>query len=1041
MARHKECFMKRTILNAGLTMGLLGPILQMPTQADDIDLYKVGSGGSSALPNVLLVIDNSANWNATMADGKSKRIVEHEALHQIFSSSKYEGLIRVGVMVFSNGNQPNGGKVLRDLRDLTPTYRTDLATLFDPAKMTSNGPIAKSNNAPYALMMNEAYLYFGGKKPAAGVQDGDHDKAAIDTNGNYDSPSKNNQCGPNYVILIGNGAPDSGESKGGGKVDGKAEDMLRSHGGILPGDPIKLNPDNYQSNWADEFARFMHNTDVVPDSIQVGKQTVSTYVINVQGGAPKTQPEKAAQAWLKSIAREGTGSVEEGYREAYNAQDIQAAVADVLENKVQAVNSVFAATTLPVSVNVRGTYLNQVYMGQFRPDESDRPRWLGNLKLYQLAADPNRSYDAVFLADKSGKPAQSDKGFIVSSAVSYWTKDSDPDFWSFAPSGTPPSASDSPDGDVVEKGAAAQGLRERASARRIYTCISCSGTLDSFSTSNASAMGLSTGLVDWVIGKDNADLDSGTTGNQTEDRDADTADVRASIHGDVLHSTPAVINYNDTGADGAVVVYYGANDGMIHAVQGGKGTYANDGQELWAFVPKEFFGRLHRLRDNLKPSEGGEGKEYFADGSIGVYTLDANKDGKLEPSYDKAYLFVTMRRGGRFMYAFDVIDPQNPRLLWRHSSNDSGFGELGQTWSKPSIAVISDGDGGSTPVIVFGAGYDEAVDDLDSDSDPSNDSNNTHTMGRGVFVVDAESGTLIWRAGPQNNGGPGAFTLVGQMTYSIPSDVTIIDRDGNGLHDRIYVGDTGGQVWRVDMGDTEGNNWAVYKLASIGAAAGHQERKFLYPSDVVYGKDAKGAYDAVLIGSGDREDPLDTTVENRFYMFKDHATGLDGSSTTTITESTLYDVTDNKIQVGTLDEQTAAQNALAQSRGWYLRLVNEGEKVVTSAVTLSGSAFFNTMQPPTAISPCGLGTSRFYTVDYRDARATLAYNAGSLDALETLDRINEGTGGGFPPSPVPVIVEINGKKYQAVISGTEVQQPPGLALGARHRVFWYKEME
>ena len=52
--------------------------------------------------------------------------------------------------------------------------------------------------------------------------------------------------------------------------------------------------------------------------------------------------------------------------------------------KIQAVDSVFAASTLPVSVNVRGTYLNQVYMGVFRPDQNASPRWPGNLKQYKL---------------------------------------------------------------------------------------------------------------------------------------------------------------------------------------------------------------------------------------------------------------------------------------------------------------------------------------------------------------------------------------------------------------------------------------------------------------------------------------------------------------------------------------------------------------------------------------------------------------------------------------------------------------------------------
>jgi hypothetical protein len=42
---------------------------------------------------------------------------------------------------------------------------------------------------------------------------------------------------------------------------------------------------------------------------------------------------------------------------------------------------------------------------------------------------------------------------------------------------------------------------------------------------------------------------------------------------------------------------------------------------------------------------------------------------------------------------------------------------------------------------------------------------------------------------------------------------------------------------------------------------------------------------------------------------------------------------------------------------------------------------------------------------------------------------------------VPVVVEIDGKRYQAVISGTSVQSPPGLALEKRTRVYWYKEVE
>ena len=38
------------------------------------------------------------------------------------------------------------------------------------------------------------------------------------------------------------------------------------------------------------------------------------------------------------------------------------------------------------------------------------------------------------------------------------------------------------------------------------------------------------------------------------------------------------------------------------------------------------------------------------------------------------------------------------------------------------------------------------------------------------------------------------------MKYSIPSDITRLDSDGDGKVDRLYVGDTGGRVWRFDIG-------------------------------------------------------------------------------------------------------------------------------------------------------------------------------------------------------------------------------------------------
>ena len=75
-------------------------------------------------------------------------------------------------------------------------------------------------------------------------------------------------------------------------------------------------------------------------------------------------------ALLKSMATNGKGKyfgVTSGARALRSSTHLTP-----IFSEVQAVNSVFASTTLPVSVNVRGTNLNQVYIGVFRPTPTRR---------------------------------------------------------------------------------------------------------------------------------------------------------------------------------------------------------------------------------------------------------------------------------------------------------------------------------------------------------------------------------------------------------------------------------------------------------------------------------------------------------------------------------------------------------------------------------------------------------------------------------------------------------------------------------------------
>lgn len=643
-----------------------------------------------------------------------------------------------------------------------------------------------------------------------------------------------------------------------------------------------------------------------------------------------------------------------------------------------------------------------------------------------------------------------------------------------------------------------------------------------------------TQIINWVRGQDN---------QEDENKDTSSTDCRASVHGDVLHSRPAVINYNRFGGDNDVYIFYGANDGVFHAVKGGMATDSGDtsgltpGQEAWGFVPTEGFSSLKRLRNNSPVIGSGFKRPYFLDGPIGVYSIDGDGAGGIDSATasDHVYLYIGARRGGRHFYSLDVTAPTAPKYRWKIDSSTSGFSELGQTWSLPQ--PVSNIRAWTNPVLIFGGGYDPDVEDIEpctitSTSPASYNSGTgvytpgsvtysagtvaygssgtgctvtspvattkTRSMGRALYVVDAVTGKQVWWASYK---GSGADLEVPGMDFAIPSDITVIKNASGGKTNRAYFGDSGGNMWRFDFGSSDRDNWKITKIASIGSQATTAQwsaasalstaaareaarlllradlRKFLYPPDVV----GQTGYDAVMVGSGDREHPFDNTVVNRFYLFKDHGTDsgpgtgdtyekdesvvsrtgvaagtgnpVISHSPSVSTDGELYDATNNCVQQActgsTVAEQTAAKLAqgalLTAADGWFITL-GTGEKVIGNAVALNGVVFFGTNQPSqTADASCvgNLGIARSYEVAID--------NAGAPDPQNTGTKTKEGrssihAGGGYLPSPVHVVVQVENSEgvmvtKEGVISGTEVKTPTAGAVGSRTRRFWYKEID
>lgn len=988
----------------------------------------------------------------------------------------------------------------------------------------------KSNSNYLAQSMQEAWAFYQGKTGLSGIT----------------YPGLGSQsCAQKFVLYITfattNQKPQDSGTKGGYAL--QSAEALPSLPAQVPlpnwKSPVSnlLAAGKYQSDYADEWSSFMH-TGKSPN-LTFTYPPITSYTIILSNG---TNPDY--EQLMVSMAQQGGGQYFVVDTTQPNAMSDLVTALKRIFAEVQAVNSVFAAPVLPVSANTQGTYLNQIYMGMFRPDGTDAPRWGGNLKQYQFGSDTTTGSTQLFLADASwgpyttGKSANgalsSNTGFISPTAVSFWTaKDTSklPDnananggFWlnSYQTLGAS-NGFDAPDGQFVEKGGVGQQVRLQYlqdtypasstgtanTARNVYTCTgsSCvSGALLNtmkFNSANtnltAAALGNASALpawvnnlINWVRGEDTNQV-AGDTAAGPEANKPPTAtppiSIRGSAHGDVLHSRPVVINYGGTIG---TVVFYGANDGMFRAINGnqppatnaspqpmgnctvsgncaismkdanGNTTPVPPGGELWSFVAQEFYPCLQQLYTNnmavtlgstsansksCNTPQNPSGKPYFFDGAPGVYW---------NSSTGKAYLFLSARRGGRLLYALDVSDPTNPQYMWKISNATSGFSELGQTWSQPKVAMIkgyvqtngagkpvldSNGNVIPKPVLIFGGGY-----DTNQDGDPPAGAD---SMGRAIYVVDAVNGTLLWSA----TGGGTATTCASNpcklagMTSSIPADITLVDRDFDGLIDRLYAADTGGNLWRVDLqpdGTGAISTWKAYQFAALGGS-GTSKRKFFFPPDVVLSKN----YDVVVSVTGDREHPLKSStgangVFNRFYMIKDTQVGSDGSSSWTA----VHD--DTAANADTAPPTSALFNATSvaydgSANGFYITLAGAGEKGINSPTTFGGQVYFGTNRPagandtvsstPGLTCPANLGVATGYTVNF-------------LTGTRTAKVFN---GGGLVPSPVTglVTVKVNGKDTLVPFiiggggsgvdgsSGLGAERPKIPLSKTKRRTYWY----
>jgi len=809
------------------------------------------------------------------------------------------------------------------------------------------------------------------------------------------------------------------------------------------------------STYLDDVAYYLYDNDIV--GYRDGHQNVVTYTVGFMG-------DHLNSLFLINTSNNGNGNVNlyDTSDEEYGKYHFEAQNPDALAPALQAaVNDILAATssfTAPVVPVTRTTSGNRIYMAFFKPGESNF--WEGNVTKFGISA-------SNVIVDANGQTATWPNGAMREDAVPYWqTKD-----WA-----------DPLKSNYIHN-----------SYRNIYTYLGYSQDLTD--STNAFATGNSK-LTSVVLGNPSlatADIISFVRGADVMDENADndTTDNRAVITGDVLHSEPLVVQYAYADNTSTTMVYFGANDGMLHAVLDITdpnvdyvGDEVNYGTEAWAFIPPS---QLHRLKDMIE----GNGHQYFVDASPKAYFKDVDGDGFVDTADgDKIILVCGLRKGGTGYFALDVTVPAAPQLLWLIDSgfathgvlelssifvnnggefedgeairifegflgaepeigayvnggltgnflgyknatagfelyqvigdlntadyldwDEHGFSSipfilgkivsiintdpdviipgLGESWSEPQFGIVktSSGDTTGTPVFFIGGGFSA-----------------DNTAGKAVYAIDVFTGDVVKTF--QN----AEFGLSG-MDYSIASSVNVIDADGNGFVDKIYVGDLGGQLWRIGK-FTDGsdqplafpecneniNEWTAHTLFVSDAA--HQ-RKFYYPPSVALEK----GYDLVSIGTGDRESACDPTTSDRFYSIKD------AHQSATLVEEDLVNVTDAGDQWPDLDDATADVDLNGKvDQGWYLQFA-AGEKVLAEHTVFYKTVYFTTFLPNDDLCLPG-GVGNLYALEYKTGQAVLDFDD---------DGDNERSvsiGGGIPSKVVTVITDNGGVKLFISVGST-----------------------
>lgn len=640
------------------------------------------------------------------------------------------------------------------------------------------------------------------------------------------------------------------------------------------------------------------------------------------------------------------------YITAYNEEQLLNAFYSLGLSMTNAIS--FAVPAISIDKENRAQAGDELYIPFFRPNRTDN--WEGNLKRYKISW--NATSETV--KDSLNNTATNEDGSFKSSSRSFWSTEND--------------------GGVINKGGAGAVLLAKVKNNFINNYYNRllwtrkNNALTPFTADNMLITDFGVAneteknkIINFMYG---FTKDADSSGNPKA--------VRNWTIGDIVHSEPIVIDYVDLSPNRALTNRYiaiGSNHGILHVFD------TVNGEEIFGFIPPALWPSLNAL------STVSDTHLYGVDGQISKFQTGRNPD----------LLTFGLRRGGRAYYALDISSNATTAwdVKWTISNEMVDFNELGQTWSKIYFSTLPQSDNSTLDIGVFTGGY-----------DPLEDSNSTSfvsqgdTQGRGIFVVDATDGSLVFKCtfGPTNStSDPKSYTR-SDMRFCFPADPRVIrlpdgHKDGDLV---IYAVDIAGQLWKLLYDKDTSPQWQVFRIfnsngptnieGGSNAVSGTVAkinggtliatdigRKCFTQPDCSYAGDCSTDKPVVYFGTGDREHPLDIKVKHRFYGIYDMSTKNSTNEffNVILDERDLLNVSDVANSTDSTPTRILGDSHTLKAQGWYISFEQQvdnynhtGEKLTSSPRLFNKIIFFTTYKPTFADICAPNGDSLLYAVQY-----------------------------------------------------------------------------